>query len=159
MCVRQFGRCADLQVGGNSVQNDATGAADFGDIDGLQSIRMFTPCGNGKCDIVEDATKLRMATPRWYATASRLTDGSAMIIGGSLAGGWTNNMCVGDVCACLTCQHDEQPDGRVLSAEADFGLQRRPPCPARPSLPHRPRQPIPDRLHAPRRHRLHRRQH
>jgi len=84
-----------LNVGGNPVVSDQTGAADFGDINGLQSVRLFHPelCdqnGNG-CDIVEAPEGLRLATPRWYNTVLRLDDGSAMILGGSTRGGWMNN--------------------------------------------------------------------
>ena len=84
-----------LNVGGNPVVSDQTGAADFGDINGLQSVRLFHPelCdqnGNG-CDIVEVPEALRLATPRWYNSVLRLDDGSAMIIGGSTRGGWMNN--------------------------------------------------------------------
>lgn len=32
-----------------------------------------------------------MMSPRWYSTVSRLDNGSAMIIGGSIRGGWMNN--------------------------------------------------------------------
>lgn len=86
-----------VNVGGNPVVVDSTGAADFGDINGLQAVRLFHPdlCDvNGKgqgCDIIEAPRTLRLASPRWYNTVMRLDDGSAMIIGGSLRGGWMNN--------------------------------------------------------------------
>ena len=84
-----------INVGGNPVVVDNTGAADFGDLNGLQAIRLFHPdlCdANGKgCDILEAPHTLRLASPRWYNTVMRLDDGSAMIIGGSLRGGWMNN--------------------------------------------------------------------
>jgi len=84
-----------LNVGGNPVVSDQTGATDFGDINGLQSVRLFHPelCdqnGNG-CDIVEALEGLRLASPRWYNSVLRLDDGSAMILGGSTRGGWMNN--------------------------------------------------------------------
>ena len=84
-----------LDVGGNPVVSDQTGATDFGDLNGLQSVRLFHPelCdqnGNG-CDIVEAQESLRLATPRWYNSVLRLDDGSAMILGGSTRGGWINN--------------------------------------------------------------------
>lgn len=80
-----------LNVGGNPVVADKTGAADFGDVNGLQGVRMFNPCDDGKCDMYENPERLRLASPRWYNTVTRLDDGSAMIIGGSLKGGWMNN--------------------------------------------------------------------
>lgn len=84
-----------LDVGGNPVVTDQTGATDFGDVNGLQSVRLFHPelCdqnGNG-CDIVEALEGLRLASPRWYNSVLRLDDGSAMILGGSTRGGWMNN--------------------------------------------------------------------
>ena len=84
-----------LNVGGNPVVSDRTGAADFGDVNGLQSVRLFHPelCdqnGNG-CDFVEAPEALRLAAPRWYNSVLRLDDGSAMILGGSTRGGWINN--------------------------------------------------------------------
>ncbi len=83
-----------LSVGGNPVVEDLTSAADFGDMNGLQSIRIFEPCNAGhveNCSIVEYHDRIRMASSRWYTTAIRLSDGSAMIIGGSTRGGWINN--------------------------------------------------------------------
>lgn len=83
-----------INVGGNPVVTDKTAAADFGDVDGLQAVRLLEPCDGddvGSCDIVEDHSRLRMASPRWYNTVLRIDDGSAMIIGGSKKGGWMNN--------------------------------------------------------------------
>ena len=83
-----------INVGGNPVVVDKTGAADFGDVNGLQAVRIFEPCdleNTETCDIHEDAPRIRMASPRWYNTVLRLSDGSAMIIGGSIKGGWMNN--------------------------------------------------------------------
>ena len=86
-----------INVGGNPIVDDFTSAADFGLLDGLQAIRMLAPCDSDSvdaCDILEDHARIRMASPRWYTTAGRIHDGSAMIIGGSKKGGWTNNATV-----------------------------------------------------------------
>ncbi|KAI0664680.1 copper radical oxidase [Cubamyces menziesii] len=83
-----------VNVGGNPVVEDHTAAADFGDVDGLQAIRIFEPCDSedvNACSIYENHDRIRMASPRWYNTVLRISDGSAMIIGGSLKGGWINN--------------------------------------------------------------------
>ena len=83
-----------INVGGNPVVEDRTSAADFGDVDGLQAIRVFEPCELANvenCAIYENHDRLRMASPRWYNTVLRISDGSAMIIGGSRKGGWMNN--------------------------------------------------------------------
>ncbi|KAJ7172197.1 copper radical oxidase [Mycena filopes] len=82
-----------VNVGGNPVVEGNTSSADFGDLDGLQRIRLFDPCLNssvGDCRIYENQ-RIRMASPRWYNTVLRIADGSAMIIGGSKKGGWINN--------------------------------------------------------------------
>ncbi|KAH7889565.1 copper radical oxidase [Phlebopus sp. FC_14] len=86
-----------VNVGGNPVVGNFTSAADFGDLDGLQAVRMFAPCDSlnvSTCLMYENHDRIRMATPRWYNTALRLSDGSAMIIGGSKKGGWINNSTV-----------------------------------------------------------------
>ncbi|KAF5330658.1 hypothetical protein D9619_005368 [Psilocybe cf. subviscida] len=83
-----------INVGGNPVVDSNTGAADFGDLDGLQAIRIFEPCESSsvdKCEMYENHANIRMASPRWYNTVVRISDGSAMIIGGSKKGGWMNN--------------------------------------------------------------------
>ncbi|TCD66011.1 hypothetical protein EIP91_001911 [Steccherinum ochraceum] len=83
-----------INVGGNPVVEDITAAADFGDVDGLQAVRIFEPCDSDdvdNCDIYENHSRIRMASPRWYNTVLRLSDGSAMVVGGSKKGGWINN--------------------------------------------------------------------
>lgn len=80
-----------LNIGGNPVVESHTGAADFGDLNGLQAIRLFDPCDDDECDILEAPNKMRLASARWYNSATRLDDGSVMIIGGSTRGGWMNN--------------------------------------------------------------------
>ncbi|KAG2147190.1 putative copper radical oxidase [Suillus cothurnatus] len=83
-----------INVGGNPVVGGYTSAADFGDLDGLQAIRIFEPCPSASaahCNIYENHSRIRMASPRWYNTVIRISDGSAMIVGGSKKGGWMNN--------------------------------------------------------------------
>ncbi len=86
-----------INVGGNPVVESHTSAADFGDLDGMQAVRIFHPCGSSTaegCDMYENHERIRMASPRWYNTVVRIYDGSAMIIGGSKKGGWINNSTV-----------------------------------------------------------------
>jgi hypothetical protein len=86
-----------LNVGGNPVVEDFTNAADFGDVNGTQAVRLFHPCDSedvGGCDIFDDPSRIRLASPRWYNTVVRISDGSAMILGGSIKGGWMNNATV-----------------------------------------------------------------
>ena len=83
-----------INVGGNPVVEDRTAPADFGDTGGTQAVRLFAPCeapDAAGCDIAEYPERVRLASPRWYATVLRLDDGSAMILGGSTRGGWMNN--------------------------------------------------------------------
>ncbi|RXW19639.1 hypothetical protein EST38_g6230 [Candolleomyces aberdarensis] len=86
-----------INVGGNPVVEDRTSSADFGDLDGLQAIRIFNPCNTPNvdgCDMYENHDRIRTASPRWYDTVIRINDGSAMVIGGSKKGGWMNNATV-----------------------------------------------------------------
>ncbi|PPQ93279.1 hypothetical protein CVT25_015277 [Psilocybe cyanescens] len=85
-----------INVGGNPVVETYTSAADFGDLDGLQAIRILEPCdlSTAACEIYENHPRIRMASPRWYNSVIRLGDGSAMIIGGARKGGWINNATV-----------------------------------------------------------------
>lgn len=86
-----------LNVGGNPVVEDFTSATDFGDVDGVQAVRLFHPCDSEDvdgCDILDDPSRTHLASPRWYTTAIRISDGSVMIIGGSVKGGWMNNATV-----------------------------------------------------------------
>ncbi|KLO18541.1 copper radical oxidase [Schizopora paradoxa] len=86
-----------VNVGGNPVVGNNTAAADFGDLDGLQAVRLFHPCDSESaagCDMYENHARIRLASPRWYNTVLRLPDGSAMIMGGSKKGGWINNATV-----------------------------------------------------------------
>ena len=86
-----------LNVGGNPVVEDFTNATDFGDVNGIQAVRLFHPCDSedvGGCDIFDDPSRIRLSSPRWYNTVVRISDGSAMILGGSTMGGWINNATV-----------------------------------------------------------------
>ena len=83
-----------INVGGNPVVGNHTSAANFGDVDGLQAIRLFHPCDTPNvddCEMYENHSQIRMASPRWYSSAIRIQDGSAIIMGGSKRGGWMNN--------------------------------------------------------------------
>ena len=86
-----------LNVGGNPVVEDFASASDFGDVNGIQAVRLFHPCDSEDvdgCDIFDDPSRIHLASPRWYATAVRISDGSVMIVGGSIKGGWINNATV-----------------------------------------------------------------
>ena len=86
-----------INVGGNPVVEDYASPSDFGDVGGIQAIRIFEPClseSADTCGMFENHSRNRLASPRWYNTVLRIADGSAMIIGGSKKGGWINNATV-----------------------------------------------------------------
>ena len=86
-----------INVGGNPVVESHTSSADFGDVNGLQAVRHLSPCEPSTaegCEMFENHSRIRMASPRWYTTVIRIDDGSAMIIGGAKKGGWINNATV-----------------------------------------------------------------
>jgi hypothetical protein len=57
---------------------------------GLQAVRFFTPCGEGTCDVLEYPSRITLTSRRWYPSSTRLTDGSLLIAGGMIAGGFNN---------------------------------------------------------------------
>ncbi|KAJ7125749.1 glyoxal oxidase N-terminus-domain-containing protein [Mycena crocata] len=71
-----------VNSGGNPVV--ITGA------NGLQGLRLFTPCTDGTCDVFENPTRVRLSSARWYPSSVRIEDGSIIIFGGSVAGGFIN---------------------------------------------------------------------
>ncbi|GAA5952686.1 hypothetical protein JCM21900_000403 [Sporobolomyces salmonicolor] len=77
-----------VSVGGNPVESYENNAAG----DGLAGIRLFTPCSNDKCDVYENPSRIRLTSARWYPSTTRLTDGSIMIAGGMIAGGYGNGL-------------------------------------------------------------------
>ncbi|KAG1891360.1 hypothetical protein F4604DRAFT_409747 [Suillus subluteus] len=66
-----------------------TSTADFGDLDGLQAVRIFEPCppaSAAHCNIYENHSRIRMVIHRWYNTVIRISDGTIMIVSGSKKG-------------------------------------------------------------------------
>ncbi|KAK7440787.1 hypothetical protein VKT23_016864 [Stygiomarasmius scandens] len=53
---------------------------------GLAAIRLFDPCEDKTCDVIEDQSVRRLASLRWYQSSARIEDGSILIMGGS----WDN---------------------------------------------------------------------
>ncbi|KAJ8518572.1 hypothetical protein ONZ45_g4373 [Pleurotus djamor] len=77
---------------GNPVEVDV---GDPYSISGLQSVRLFTPCDDENCDIIENPdSNLRLTSRRWYPASLRLEDGSVLIFGGSTLNGFINNATV-----------------------------------------------------------------
>ncbi|KAF7317537.1 Copper radical oxidase [Mycena kentingensis (nom. inval.)] len=88
--------------------------------DGLQGIRMFTPCDDGKCDLFEMPDRVRLASKRWYPSSVRIEDGSIIIFGGSVSGGFANakgKPSQSPLPPNLNLLRCKQPDIRILPAE------------------------------------------
>ncbi|GAA6006170.1 hypothetical protein JCM10207_000549 [Rhodosporidiobolus poonsookiae] len=75
-----------VNLGGNPQQTYINDEAE----DGLMGIRLFTPCTNDKCDVYENPSRIRLTSNRWYPSSTRLYDGSLLIAGGMIAGGYNN---------------------------------------------------------------------
>ncbi|KAF7419506.1 hypothetical protein PC9H_002097 [Pleurotus ostreatus] len=96
-----FGGNGAIGPGGNigSVPNNR-GSADFDatyqDFDGGRSIRVLNPCtssdnfADSKCQWFDDPSVLSMQKTRWYSAAEPLADGTVVLIGGFVNGGYVN---------------------------------------------------------------------
>ncbi|GAA5833629.1 hypothetical protein JCM11251_003187 [Rhodosporidiobolus azoricus] len=88
-----------LNVGGNnavstggvslSELNIAEGFGAYKDLSGGRAARILSPCTNGTCDWDDDV--YAMPENRWYPHVETMIDGSAIIIGGELWGGFVNS--------------------------------------------------------------------
>ncbi|KAK7449238.1 hypothetical protein VKT23_013383 [Stygiomarasmius scandens] len=58
---------------------------------GLAAIRLFTPCEDESCDIIENQEERRLASLRWYVSSARIEDGSILFFGGSWDSGVIDN--------------------------------------------------------------------
>jgi len=84
-----------LNVGGNSgvtygglTATNQNGGAPYDDPDGGQSVRLLNPCDDGTCNWTLDT---QLTTRRWYPTLETMPDGTIMILGGCLNGGYVND--------------------------------------------------------------------
>jgi hypothetical protein len=63
----------------------------YGDFDGNLAIRILNPCTQtGQCQWFDNSTFLQMQKKRWYSAAEAMGDGSVVIIGGFVNGGYVN---------------------------------------------------------------------
>ena len=96
-----FGGNGAVTVGGGigSVTNNAGGAsfdATYQDYDGGTSIRILNPCTSAEnfadpsCQWFDNPAVLSMQKRRWYAAAEPLADGTIVLIGGFVNGGYVN---------------------------------------------------------------------
>jgi hypothetical protein len=96
-----FGGNGAVGKGGNigSVPNNE-GSASFDDVyqdfDGSRAIRILNPCttsdniADPRCQWFDDPSLLSMEKKRWYSAAEPLADGTIVLIGGFVNGGYVN---------------------------------------------------------------------
>ncbi|KAJ3508389.1 hypothetical protein NLJ89_g5777 [Agrocybe chaxingu] len=83
---------SQLNPGGYSAAWDAT----YQDFDGTRAIRVLNPCRNSdnfasaNCQWFDEPTLLSMQKSRWYSAAEPTADGTVVIIGGFVNGGYVN---------------------------------------------------------------------
>ena len=85
-------------VAGSQKNPDGTGAWDsvYQDFDGRKSIRIVNPCNPGddltsaQCGWFDEPTLLSMKARRWYSAAEPTGDGTIVIMGGFVNGGFIN---------------------------------------------------------------------
>lgn len=83
---------------GSQKNPDGTGAWDsiYQDFDGRRSIRILNPCKSTddltspQCAWFDDPTVLAMQRARWYSAVEPTGDGTIVIIGGFVTGGYIN---------------------------------------------------------------------
>ncbi|KXN86977.1 Galactose oxidase [Leucoagaricus sp. SymC.cos] len=95
-----FGGNNAVGKGGNTGTNPDGSALEwdpvYQDFDGAKAIRILNPCTSAdnmqspECSWFDDATVLSMYNRRWYSAAEALQDGSVIIIGGFVNGGYIN---------------------------------------------------------------------
>lgn len=96
-----FGGNDGITIGGKvgSQKNpDGTGHWDsiYQDFDGRKAIRILNPCSSSenllssKCTWYDEVEHLSMKRNRWYAAAEPLGDGTVVILGGFVSGGYIN---------------------------------------------------------------------
>ncbi|KAG5642480.1 hypothetical protein DXG03_002730 [Asterophora parasitica] len=96
-----FGGNGAIGRGGaiGSVQNPwGNGAwdAEYQDFDGSRAIRILNPCtsqdnfASTDCQWFDDASLISMQKQRWYSTAEALADGTMVLLGGFVNGGYIN---------------------------------------------------------------------
>ncbi|KAJ7595207.1 copper radical oxidase [Mycena floridula] len=90
-----FGGNGAITKGGDigSVKNDPYSASFdslYQDYDGRKSIRILDPCTDNSCQWFDDPSILSMQKARWYSAAEPLGDGSIVLLGGFVNGGYIN---------------------------------------------------------------------
>ncbi|KZT37495.1 glyoxal oxidase [Sistotremastrum suecicum HHB10207 ss-3] len=78
-------------IGPQGADSDQPGFdSTYDDSDGGTSIRILNPCTGTNCQWFDNANLLSMQQRRWYAGTEALADGSVVLIGGFVNGGYVN---------------------------------------------------------------------
>jgi hypothetical protein len=85
-------------IGSQKNPSGASGAFDatYQDYDGSKAIRVLNPCTSSQnfndpsCQWFDNSSELSMQKQRWYSSAESLPDGSVVLIGGFVNGGYVN---------------------------------------------------------------------
>ncbi|KAI0249264.1 glyoxal oxidase [Lactifluus subvellereus] len=91
-----FGGNSAVGPGGDNSAPGSTTAFDptYQVYDGRRAIRIFTPCegdvNSSPCSHYDSANGTQMAKSRWYPAAEPLANGTVVLIGGFVAGGYIN---------------------------------------------------------------------
>lgn len=83
-----FGGNQPVTYGGVATKDNPSIPDDYLDTDGGAAIRLLTPCDDGSCKWQEGGDELTMTSKRWYPTVEVLGDGSLIVLGGDVNGGW-----------------------------------------------------------------------
>ena len=65
------------------------GGPPYNDYDGGYAVRLLSPCDDSNCQW-NDSSSNYLKSRRWYPTVEPIDDGSVIIIGGALWGGFVN---------------------------------------------------------------------
>ena len=94
VCTQQLTSYWRCPGGGSPSSTDYDSV--YGDYDGRKAIRVLNPCTNADdlsssgCQWFDNPAVLSMQKQRWYATAEALADGTVVLIGGFVNGGYVN---------------------------------------------------------------------
>ncbi|KAL4063440.1 glyoxal oxidase [Scleroderma citrinum] len=90
-----FGGNNAISIGGGSPSSTDYDSV-YGDYDGRKAIRILNPCTNAddfsssNCQWFDNPAVLSMQKQRWYSAAEALADGTIVLIGGFVNGGYVN---------------------------------------------------------------------
>lgn len=85
-----FGGNQPVTYGGVATKDNPSISDDYLDTDGGAAIRLLTPCDDGSCKWQEGGDQLTMTSKRWYPTVEVLGDGSLIVLGGDVNGGYVS---------------------------------------------------------------------